>query len=271
MKKYAQKFDNEVTLLEDHFRGEHEDGVRETPEFMDDNQLIYKIPNPEFNNTQSGYQALPPVRELPASYTEKRRVLWSNIRQSESNFKKHRFIVSLEITTHILKTVGSFFLGPLLAVLAWLLLSISGTDDLLTFALVSFAIGLTTKTIITRVMNFVGEKIADDSTSATASSTPAEQKPSVTVDPKLARSQQLLIVRGSGFRENSYMELQYYGNSVKHGQVFQSSPKGMFVIDLWLQDLQAGNYDLIVKDSDGNYAKDTFTIIINPSDKQISM
>jgi hypothetical protein len=55
------------------------------------------------------------------------------------------------------------FLAPLLAIMAWLLLSIGGTDSQATFALVSFAIGLTTKTIVDRITSFVEQTVGKSS------------------------------------------------------------------------------------------------------------
>jgi hypothetical protein len=72
--------------------------------------------------------------------------------------------------------------------------------------------GLTTKTIIERVMNFVGERITEESPPALPASTPTTQVPSVVVDPKQARAGQSLTVQGSGFRANSRITLQYDGN-----------------------------------------------------------
>jgi hypothetical protein len=232
----------------------------------------YRVPNPKFDNKEPESEENP--REKDANYKEKRRYLWSKISDAETDFKKHRFTVGMEITTHILKTVGSFFLGPLLAVLAWLLLSIGGTDDLLTFALVSFTIGLTTKTIITRVMNFVGERFSDESPAATTApaaartDTSTTQAQSVVIDPNQVRAGQLLSVEGNGFRSNSLITLEYAGNGgganntiQTFRQTFQSSSDGKFGFQFYLPtSLPTGSYSLRIKDSDSKSASGQFTV-----------
>jgi hypothetical protein len=261
-KDYAEEFEEEVTHLDD-----------DPPPGKEGEKWPEEVVSIDTNTTDrrpiAPSEDLPKVRTVAwLTYKEKRRVLWGKIREAETNFKKHRFTVRLEITTHILKTVGSFFLGPLLAVLAWLLLSISGTNGselngMLTFALVSFAIGLTTKTIITRVMNFVGEKITEESPSATPAYTSTMHVPSVFVDPKQARAGQLLIVRGSGFRANSRITLQYDGNGGIDNaiQAVQSSSTGTFGFEFWLpSSLPAGNYNLSAEDEDKKSAKEVFTV-----------
>jgi hypothetical protein len=255
------QYEIEVICLED-----------EPPQGMEDQ--TYRIPNPSFDNKRPPSDENP--REVIVDYKGKRRDLWSKIREAETDFKKHRFIVGMEITTHILKTVGSFFLGPLLAVLAWLLLAITGTDDLLIFALVSFAIGLTTKTIITRVMNFVGERIADESLAATTTpaatrtDTSTTQAPSIVIDPNQARAGQLLSVNGNGFRTNSRITLEYVGNGAAGSnstiqafrETFQSSSKGEFGFRFWLpSSLPAGNYNISAKDEDNKSASEEFTVL----------
>jgi hypothetical protein len=154
--------------------------------------------------------------------------------------------------------VGSFLLAPLLAVLAWLLLSIGGTQDPLTFALVSFAIGLTTKTIITRVMNFVGEKVPDDTTSP---STPSEPT-SITVDPSRAAAGQMITIKGKGFAANSPISLEYSGNGIVQGipSPFSSSTD-TFDCQLWLQEpLSLGKYTINAKDVSRRFASAIFTV-----------
>jgi hypothetical protein len=51
---------------------------------------------------------------------------WDEVLDGISDFEKRRFELSFESAGYILKTVGSFHLAPLLAVLAWLLLSVVG-------------------------------------------------------------------------------------------------------------------------------------------------
>jgi hypothetical protein len=232
----------------------------------------YNIPNPKFDNKKPESKENP--MELDVNYKRRRRYLWSKISEAETNFKKGRFIVGIEITTHVLKTVGSFFLAPLLAVLAWLLLSIAGTGDVLTFALVSFAIGLTTKIIITRVMNFVGEHIADETPAAsttpaaTRTDTSTTQAPSIVIDPNQARAGQLLSVEGNGFRANSRITLEYAGNGGAANntiqafrETFQSSSEGKFGFRFWLSpSLLAGTYNLSVKDDNSESASGRFTV-----------
>ena len=236
-RRSARKFAKEVTRIEDDpNKMEHLQHYDRWQEKKDPDE------KPSYDN------------EAKQKFIDMRRALWSVIRQAETEFDKQRFILGMEVNTHILTTVGSFFLGPLLAVMAWLLLSISGIDGteingVLTFALVSFAIGLTTKAIITRVVNFVGEKIGDESPSEKLASAP-----SVSVDPEQARAGQLLTVRGKGFHPNSRVNLQYEGNgSIINNSIesIQSSSKGEFDFRFRLQEsLPKGPYTISVKDED---------------------
>ena len=70
---------------------------------------------------------------------------------------KERFRVRFELSNNTLSTVGFFLLAPLLAILAWLILVISGTDNPWTFAFVSLSVGLTTTQIVNRVRKLFGD------------------------------------------------------------------------------------------------------------------
>lgn len=102
--------------------------------------------------------SLPP-RAL-AEYSRYKNSFFQEIQNTRSKLEKERFTVSFEVTHHTLRTVGFFSLAPLLAVLAWLLLLIGGTNSEATFALVSFSVGLTTNAIVDRIRSFVEQKIS---------------------------------------------------------------------------------------------------------------
>jgi hypothetical protein len=86
--------------------------------------------------------------------------------QANSELEKSKFELRFDVIDDTLTNVGFFFLAPLLAILAWLLLTIGGTDNQAIFAVVSFAIGLTTRTIVDRVTSFVEQTFGTYAASA---------------------------------------------------------------------------------------------------------
>ena len=183
---------------------------------------------------------------------------WEEVLHRISDFEKDRFALAFEATSYILKTVGSFHLAPLLAVLAWLLLSVGGANDYRTFALVSFAIGLTTKTIIKRVMSFVGEQFKEDEQDVSKSTEPT----SISTDPAQAKVGQTLAVTGKGFSADSVVSLYYGENGVDKSIVnsLYTSTSGTFVYEFPLRNVPPNTYTLKAKDNDGNSASTSLVI-----------
>ena len=97
-----------------------------------------------------------------SAYSRYKEQFINEITNTQSAFEKERFVARFEISNRTLSTVGFFFLAPLLAILAWLILVISGTANSWTFALVSFSVGLTTNTIVDRVRQLVGQGLGQN-------------------------------------------------------------------------------------------------------------
>jgi hypothetical protein len=64
-------------------------------------------------------------------------------------------------------TICFFFLAPILAIVSWLLLLLSGTDRWEAFAVAAFAAGLASNSIIKRIWTFIGENFGDEEAGAT--------------------------------------------------------------------------------------------------------
>jgi hypothetical protein len=59
-------------------------------------------------------------------------------------------------------TICFFFLAPILAIVAWLLLLLSGTDRWEAFAVAAFSAGLASNSIIKRIWTFIGENFGEE-------------------------------------------------------------------------------------------------------------
>ena len=60
-----------------------------------------------------------------------------------------------------METICFFFLAPILAIVAWLLLQLGGTNLWQAFAVAAFSAGLASNAIIKRLWDFMGEKFGD--------------------------------------------------------------------------------------------------------------
>ena len=76
----------------------------------------------------------------------------------EDRYEKEKFLLRFETYFRTIKTIGSFFLAPLLAIVGWLFLDLGGQDQWQTFAIVGFSAGLSANAIIQRIWSFMGEK-----------------------------------------------------------------------------------------------------------------
>jgi hypothetical protein len=126
----------------------------------------FKTIDKEATRADEDFKDIPP--EALKIYGEHKHMFLQNVLQAQTRFEKILFALRFDVINHTLYTVGFFFLAPLLAILAWLFLSISGTNNQAIFALVSFAIGLTTKTIVDRITSFVEENLGTSPASRAA-------------------------------------------------------------------------------------------------------
>jgi hypothetical protein len=186
----------------------------ETPSSSKRADSAPEVQNPSSQKIVDQYKLQPAVTK--GSWQE-----WEEVLNSISDFEQRRFVLAFDSSGYILKTVASFHLAPLLAVSAWLLLSVGGASDWRTFALVSFAVGLTTKTIIKRVMSFVGEQFKGDDDQDTASRT---ETTSISADPAQAKTGQTLAVTGKGFSADSAVALYFGDNGADKNIIVNSIP-----------------------------------------------
>lgn len=99
--------------------------------------------------------------EMRLIYQKDKAQLEEALLNAEKEYKNAQFKLRMEEVHNTLEALGFVFLAPLLAVSAWLLLTIGGTNNHYTFALVSFSVGLTTEKIINSIKLFVGDKLAN--------------------------------------------------------------------------------------------------------------
>ncbi|MDH3677986.1 MAG: hypothetical protein OEQ12_06775, partial [Nitrosopumilus sp.] len=71
------------------------------------------------------------------------------------------FKISFEVNHQTLEMVALFFLAPILAIIAWLLLLVAGTSDWKVFAVTSFASGFIAKSIISKMQQIAGDPLAE--------------------------------------------------------------------------------------------------------------
>ena len=88
--------------------------------------------------------------------------------EKEAEYEESRFEISYMVNHKTLSTIGFFFLAPLLAIIAWLMLSLGGMDEWRAFAIVSFGAGLTADSIVKKLWKTMGELgFSDDDESTT--------------------------------------------------------------------------------------------------------
>lgn len=121
----------------------------------------------QLKNLQAVYQQnsaelllLPPM--AIGYFANRMQKYFAKIELLEKEYTQLLSDLHFEVNNQSLNTVGSFFLAPLLAIVAWLILSLSGTDDWRAFAIVSFGAGLTVESIIKKIWSFVGEQIGTE-------------------------------------------------------------------------------------------------------------
>lgn len=84
---------------------------------------------------------------------------FNRLYEVEENYETRIFELRISTYRRTIRAIGAFFLAPLLAVMAWLLLDLSSeTQSWQAFAVVGFAAGLSTEAIIERIWSFMGER-----------------------------------------------------------------------------------------------------------------
>jgi len=102
---------------------------------------------------------LPPssVAKL-ASYLAK---TFDKLYSVEDKYENAKLVLRSATYQTTITTICFFFLAPLLAIVTWLLLDLSGTNQWQAFAVAAFSAGLASNSIIKRIWTFIGEKFEE--------------------------------------------------------------------------------------------------------------
>jgi hypothetical protein len=200
----------------------HTSQCRTLENFDQDSLYLNKEPDEvkgvNYPITEEELKAYPNQKTI--TYCERRRFLWNRIHNAKFYYDEACYAMDIDITSYILKTAGSLYLGPLLAVIGWLLLSITGSpqDSVWTFALVGFSVGLAAKTIINKMLSTVEGKLPadeeskdkpDDKSTDDNSAGDEDKTASMTVDPSQAIAGQIVTLEGQGLPAESDLSLEY--------------------------------------------------------------
>ena len=80
--------------------------------------------------------------------------LWLHRKRHETYLSKHEYNLLPLFLYSSFEELAEILLAPLLAIAVWLLMNIAGTVDIFTASLISFSVGLITKDVIYRIIEF---------------------------------------------------------------------------------------------------------------------
>lgn len=171
----------------------------------------------------------------------------------ESKYNEYQYKLNFETISHVLHTVGFFLLAPLLSIMGWLILSIAGTENNMTFALVSITAGFTAKSIIGKAISMVeGQfKISNDK----------KTTPIIFLKPLKEKAGNTITVSGKHFKENSIITITFDGDELEHDSELKSDKDGSFVNQIQIPELEIGVYDISVKDEECEYIEKEFEVV----------
>lgn len=207
------------------------------------------------NNTDLPPSLITPVTELTYPYKIRKDKI-------ESKYNGYQYKVNFETVSHVLSTVGFFLLAPLLSIMGWLVLSIGGTDNNLTFALVSITAGFTAKAIIGKAISLVeGQFKIDDE---------KNNNSIIFLKPSKEQAGNTVTISGKRFKENSIIIILFNDDELDIDSEVKTNEKGSFVQQIQIPTLEPGTYDISVKDEENNSAEKEFEIIQRPDPKSTS-
>jgi len=169
----------------------------------------------------------------------------------ESKYNEFQYKVNFETVSHVLHTVGFFLLAPLLSIMGWLILSIGGTENHLTFALVSITAGFTAKSIIEKALSLV------DTTFSTIGK--KNDPPSISIKPRKGKVGSNITITGKKFKLNSDIQVSFDSDDLELN--IETDSKGSFTKQIQVPDLEPGLYDVSVKDDLENNTEKEFEIL----------
>jgi hypothetical protein len=211
-------------------------------EWIDD--ILKNIPEPD-----------PEFRSFSDAYERERKGYTLKMQKLKGAIEEKRFELSFEVVNDFLRTAGLFLLGPLLAIMAWLILQISGTQTNWVFAATSLTVGFTASSIIRRARSIVEERISDSEKEE------KEKEPVISLDKDLERVGKTVAITGSSFKEDSDVTVLLADNDVAEPAEITTNAKGAFSAKFKVPEIEPGEYELTVEDEEGNGASATFTVI----------
>ena len=127
----------------------------------DENVNVIKLKHmhKNFDNNRDLVYFLPPIST--AQFADYAANNFNKLYDVEGKYEKKKAVLRSATYERTIETICFFFLAPILAIVAWLLLQLSGTDDWRAFAVAAFSAGLASNAIITRLWAFIGEKFGD--------------------------------------------------------------------------------------------------------------
>ena len=116
-----------------------------------------------FENNRKVIYSLPPhtTAELATYLAD----VFNHLYNVQQELETLAFQLRISTYKRTIKTIGAFFLAPLLAIIAWLLLALSASEAVnwQAFAVLGFGAGLSTDAIIERIWTFMGERLPSKS------------------------------------------------------------------------------------------------------------
>jgi hypothetical protein len=172
----------------------------------------------------------------------------------EGVINEKRYELTFDVSNDFLRTAGLFLLGPLLAVMAWLILQISGTQNDLVFAVASLTVGFTASSIIRRARSIVEDRISD--------SEEKQKAPVISLEKNVGRSGKKVAITGSGFDSESTIQMTLGDSDVMTDpSEINTNASGTFSAKFVVPDIKVGEYKLKVEDDEGNKAATQFKVI----------
>jgi hypothetical protein len=179
---------------------------------------------------------------------------------SENELRRNNYNLSIDITNHILNTVGFFLLGPLLAVMAWLILLVSNATNQWIFALVALTVGFTANSIISRATNMAGNRISGEKTNIEVKTD--EGKTSVLLSASKEKAGVVITLTGEGFSPRSGISMQFDEDDLATDPVeVRADALGRFSAKFTVPQSNPGEYEITIEDDEGKTAAVTFTVM----------
>ncbi|MCA9826934.1 MAG: hypothetical protein KC444_00835 [Nitrosopumilus sp.] len=209
----------------------------------------------EFNNVESEINNI--IKSSPASKIEYFSKYPDQYKKKKDKlqikYDEYQYKVNFETISHVLATVGFFLLAPLLAIMGWLILSIGGTENNMTFALVSITAGFTAKSIIGRAISLVEGQFKTN--------TQTTQNPIIFLTPSKGKVKETLTITGQKFKENSVITITLDDDELEIESPIKTDEKGSFKYQLQIPTLEEGIHQISAQDEENNSNEKEFEII----------